>query len=85
MLLPPFTPDPEDARPYFRRLRDVRDELAGRGVPPAMLRELSMGMSHDFEVADRRRRHPRAGGHGHLRRALRAARLARSRATQEQT
>jgi hypothetical protein len=51
MLLPPFTEDPEDARPYFRRLRDLRDELAGRGVPEAMLRELSMGMSHDFEVA----------------------------------
>jgi pyridoxal phosphate enzyme (YggS family) len=51
MLLPPFTPDPEGARPYFRRLRALRDELAGRGVPPAMLRELSMGMSHDFEVA----------------------------------
>ncbi len=47
----PFTPDPEDARPYFRRLRDVRDALASRGVPPSMLRELSMGMSHDFEVA----------------------------------
>jgi pyridoxal phosphate enzyme (YggS family) len=51
MLLPPFTPDPEDARPYFRRLREIRDELAGRGVPPEMLCELSMGMSHDFEVA----------------------------------
>ena len=51
MVLPPFTSDPEDARPYFRRLKDVRDELAGRGVPPSMLRELSMGMSHDFEVA----------------------------------
>jgi hypothetical protein len=51
MVLPPFTPDPEDARPYFRRLRDLRDELASRGVPPSMLRELSMGMSHDFEVA----------------------------------
>jgi len=51
MLLPPFTPDPEGARPYFRRLRALRDELAARGVPPAMLRELSMGMSHDFEVA----------------------------------
>jgi hypothetical protein len=51
MLLPPFTPDPEDARPYFRRLRGLRDDLAGRGVPHEMLRELSMGMSHDFEVA----------------------------------
>ncbi|MCX6552266.1 MAG: YggS family pyridoxal phosphate-dependent enzyme [Acidobacteria bacterium] len=51
MVLPPFTPDPEDARPYFRRLRELREELAGRGVPGAMLQELSMGMSHDFEVA----------------------------------
>ena len=51
MVLPPFTPDPEDARPYFRLLRDVRDELAGRGVPASMLQQLSMGMSHDFEVA----------------------------------
>jgi uncharacterized pyridoxal phosphate-containing UPF0001 family protein len=51
MLLPPFFPDPEDARPYFRRLREIRDELETRGVPPGMLRELSMGMSHDFEVA----------------------------------
>jgi pyridoxal phosphate enzyme (YggS family) len=51
MLLPPFTPDPEDARPYFRRLRELRDDLTGRGVPPDMLCELSMGMSHDFEVA----------------------------------
>jgi hypothetical protein len=51
MLLPPYTPDPEDARPYFRRLCDLRNELAGRGVPAAMLGELSMGMSHDFEVA----------------------------------
>ena len=51
MVLPPYMPDPEDARPYFRRLRGIRDELAGRGTPPSMLRELSMGMSHDFEVA----------------------------------
>ena len=51
MVLPPFMPDPEDARPFFRRLREVRDELARRGVPASMLQELSMGMSHDFEVA----------------------------------
>ncbi|MEW6320695.1 MAG: YggS family pyridoxal phosphate-dependent enzyme [Acidobacteriota bacterium] len=51
MLLPPFAEDPEDARPWFRRLRDLRDALAADGVPAAMLRELSMGMSHDFEVA----------------------------------
>ena len=51
MLLPPNTDNPEDARPYFRALRDVRDRLLGRGVERSMLDELSMGMSHDFEVA----------------------------------
>lgn len=51
MLLPPYFDDPEDARPFFRRLRALRDALAQRGVSAAMLRELSMGMSHDFEVA----------------------------------
>jgi uncharacterized pyridoxal phosphate-containing UPF0001 family protein len=51
MLIPPFEDDPERTRPYFRRLREVRDDLATRGVDPSMLDELSMGMSHDFEVA----------------------------------
>ncbi len=51
MLLPPLAENPEDARPWFARLRGVRDELAEGGVPPARLRELSMGMSHDFAVA----------------------------------
>lgn len=51
MVLPPWSEDPEVARPYFRRLRELRDELGSRGVPAARLRELSMGMSHDFEVA----------------------------------
>jgi len=51
MLLPPAVDDPNRARPYFRALREVRDRLLARGVEPAMLRELSMGMSHDFEVA----------------------------------
>ncbi len=51
MLLPPLLEDPEMVRPYFRRLRELRDELGGSLVPAAMLRELSMGMSHDFEVA----------------------------------
>lgn len=51
MLLPPFFEDPERTRPYFRRLRAMRDDLAARGVPPAMLAHLSMGMSHDFEIA----------------------------------
>jgi pyridoxal phosphate enzyme (YggS family) len=51
MLLPPAVDDPDAARPYFRALRDVRDRLSTAGVPDAMLAELSMGMSHDFEVA----------------------------------
>jgi pyridoxal phosphate enzyme (YggS family) len=51
MLLPPFLEHPEDVRPYFRRLRELRDDLVGRGVVPGALGELSMGMSHDFEVA----------------------------------
>ena len=51
MTLPPVPESPEDARPWFKRLRDLRDEWAASGVPHAMLRELSMGMSADFEVA----------------------------------
>jgi pyridoxal phosphate enzyme (YggS family) len=51
MLLPPFADDPEDSRPWFGRLRDLRDELVASGVPAAQLADLSMGMSHDFEVA----------------------------------
>lgn len=51
MLLPPLTDNPEDARPWFARLRRLRDELIARGTPAERLRELSMGMSHDFEVA----------------------------------
>jgi pyridoxal phosphate enzyme (YggS family) len=51
MLLPPFVENPEGARPWFRRLREMRDRLQDDGVPPAFVRELSMGMSHDFEVA----------------------------------
>ena len=51
MLLPPFVENPEEARPWFRRLRDMRDRLTDEGVSPALVRELSMGMSHDFEVA----------------------------------
>jgi pyridoxal phosphate enzyme (YggS family) len=51
MLLPPWFDDPEQARPYFRRLRGLRDRLIADGIPANRLRDLSMGMSHDFEVA----------------------------------
>ena len=51
MTLPPFFDDPEQARPYFRRLRELRDELAAKGAFGERKGELSMGMTHDFEVA----------------------------------
>jgi pyridoxal phosphate enzyme (YggS family) len=50
MTVPPYADDPEEARPYFRRLRELRDSLARRYSRSA-LDELSMGMSHDFSVA----------------------------------
>jgi pyridoxal phosphate enzyme (YggS family) len=51
MTVPPFTEDPEGARPYFRQLRELRDRLIARNLPSVSLDALSMGMSHDFEVA----------------------------------
>ena len=51
MLLPPLAENPQDARPWFAELRALRDALVASGVPADRLRELSMGMSHDFEVA----------------------------------
>ncbi|MBV9075475.1 MAG: YggS family pyridoxal phosphate-dependent enzyme [Acidobacteria bacterium] len=51
MTIPPFTENPEDARPYFRRLRELRDRIAERKLPGVGMDVLSMGMSHDFEVA----------------------------------
>jgi pyridoxal phosphate enzyme (YggS family) len=51
MTVPPYTDDPERARPYFRRLRELRDQLAARAYPDVTLGTLSMGMSHDFEIA----------------------------------
>jgi pyridoxal phosphate enzyme (YggS family) len=49
MTIPPYFDDPEQARPYFRRLRELRDDLQIRAARP--LPDLSMGMSHDFAVA----------------------------------
>jgi PLP dependent protein len=51
MTLPPFFENPEHNRPFFRKLRELRDELAVRGVFGDRKGELSMGMTHDFEVA----------------------------------
>jgi pyridoxal phosphate enzyme (YggS family) len=51
MTLPPFFENPEEARPFFSRLRELRDELARQGRFRNGKGELSMGMTHDFEVA----------------------------------
>src|SRR5215813_8725965 len=51
MTIPPYTEQPEGARPYFQKLRDLRDQIASRSVPRIQMDVLSMGMSHDFEIA----------------------------------
>jgi PLP dependent protein len=51
MTVPPYTDDPEQARPFFLKLRELRDAIAARKLPGISMQELSMGMSHDFEVA----------------------------------
>jgi PLP dependent protein len=51
MTVPPLTEDPQGARPYFRKLRDLREVIAKRKLPAVSVDVLSMGMSHDFEVA----------------------------------
>jgi len=51
MSIPPFADDPEKSRPYFRNLREVRDQIAARKLPSIAMSVLSMGMSHDFEIA----------------------------------
>ncbi|MGB9205747.1 MAG: YggS family pyridoxal phosphate-dependent enzyme [Terriglobales bacterium] len=51
MTVPPYTEDPEGARPYFRQLREIHDGIAARRLPAFSMDVLSMGMSHDCEVA----------------------------------
>ena len=51
MTLPPIPDVPEDARPWFRQLRELREQWLATGVPSETLREVSMGMSADFEMA----------------------------------
>jgi PLP dependent protein len=51
MTIPPYTEDPEGSRPYFQKLRQLRDQIAARRLPALGVDVLSMGMSHDFEVA----------------------------------
>jgi len=51
MTMPPLSNDPEDSRPYFRRLRDLAHAVRKEGIAGISMNELSMGMSGDFEVA----------------------------------
>ncbi|MEO5895947.1 MAG: YggS family pyridoxal phosphate-dependent enzyme [Vicinamibacterales bacterium] len=51
MIVPPWNEDQEQTRPWFRRLRGLRDEWVAKGIAAESLRHLSMGMSHDFEAA----------------------------------
>jgi pyridoxal phosphate enzyme (YggS family) len=51
MTVPPLSEDQQQARPYFRRLRELRDQIAARKLPAIDMNALSMGMSHDFETA----------------------------------
>jgi len=51
MTVPPYSNDPEEARPFFRRLREMSDSIRVRKLPAISMENLSMGMSHDFEVA----------------------------------
>jgi PLP dependent protein len=51
MTIPPFTEDPESARPFFRKLRELRDGIRARNLAAISMETMSMGMSHDFEVA----------------------------------
>ena len=51
MAMPPYSENPEDSRPYFRRLRELASAIAGEDIANASMQELSMGMSGDFEVA----------------------------------
>jgi PLP dependent protein len=51
MAVPPFSDDPEDVRPYFRKVRELKEELTGKKLPNFMIKHLSMGMSSDYEVA----------------------------------
>jgi len=51
MTIPPYAEDPQRARPYFQRLRELGENIASRQIPAIRMEVLSMGMSHDFEVA----------------------------------
>lgn len=51
MTIPPYSEDPENSRPFFRKLRELAETMKKENIPTVSMNELSMGMSGDFEVA----------------------------------
>jgi uncharacterized pyridoxal phosphate-containing UPF0001 family protein len=51
MTVPPFSDNPEQSRPYFRKMRELFHHIAAREVPAVHMEILSMGMSHDYDIA----------------------------------
>lgn len=51
MAIPPAVDDPEDIRPYFRRIRELKDEINSLNLPNFDIKHLSMGMSYDYDIA----------------------------------
>lgn len=51
MAIPPYCENPEDSRPYFKKVRELSESIAAREIENIEMQEISMGMSHDFEVA----------------------------------
>ena len=51
MTIPPYSEDPETSRPHFRRLRELAQDITKEQIPNVTMKELSMGMSGDFQVA----------------------------------
>jgi hypothetical protein len=51
MSIPPLSNDPEEVRPYFRRIRELKDEINSMNLPTFKIKHLSMGMTNDYEVA----------------------------------
>lgn len=51
MIIPPYSENPEDSRPYYRRLRELAMRIREENIPGVSMRELSMGMSGDYEIA----------------------------------
>ena len=51
MTVPPYSDDPEQSRPFFRKIRELAMNIQARNLPRVEMKTLSMGMSHDFEIA----------------------------------